>query len=269
MQRRYGFSWDKISYGNWLGFSSQLFNPKSLSEVGLSELFLLQIFTFIAVKNEDWLVRASVSWLQDGLGNRMKSGAIKRGRESLCRKGLLELHELNQVDGNWYVVNPILFRTDSKSPRSLYGHWQEASFLMETYLDRNMVERYPPSESDQIDPTVGSLRSDQEIFSSLESDQIDPHSIDNRSLLEETDATRYMCPNGQIGKKELPDKGVSLPADSIPEAREGVLADPSENLPTERRRERQPLTHTMAEGLSKLHAQLDALGVRRPIGLYR
>lgn len=277
--------WDKISYGNWSAILNELHNPEFLPDIPLSELFLLQTFTFLAVKKRSWMIRAAVPFLAAGLRNRMSEPTIRRGRDGLCSRNMLLLEDYNEVAGNLYVVNPILYRGKD---RTQLGHWQEASWLEQNYelslkpLQEHDQNDLPPEflqmEPDLSDPATRSLRSGSENFSRLEADQNDPHSIDHRSLLEEVDASRQLCPYGQIEKNGDLDKGVGLSADSIPEAREGVrpfvpdfhqqesakieIIDRDVAMAAEFRERRQPLTPPMRTDLNQLFAKLDNMDAK-------
>jgi hypothetical protein len=217
--------WEEISYGNGNQFfpkSSEYFNPKFLQGFNSVQMTVLECLTFIAWKRSDWIVRAAVSFLEEGLSHRrIKSGAIKRHLRTWRSNGLVRLVKKDSKNGNLYLVAPMLLQ---EPKAGLMAHFAEAKLLYRCWLDLNdPTRREIDSQMDLLDPTDGSFRSISENSARLQLDLNDPHSIDIRSLLDV--APRYSpitSEGGVVGPEKRSPNGQDQ---GIGGATKGVLTD--------------------------------------------
>lgn len=163
-----------------------------MSGFSFNEVGVLEFLTYIAKRDRDWCVWASIPYIERGLRHRkIKSGAIKSALKLLRRHRVVTLTKKNHKDGNSYLVSPILLR---RQDAETLKHYVEASLLSSGRIKKDRPARQKV-QSDQKRPTERSKRSDQKKSNRRESDQKDPKAY-SRSYRGEK-----RCPNGQDHKK--------------------------------------------------------------------
>ena len=221
--------WEGRSYGDghqsWPK-SSETFNDKIFDPLKFAELAVLECLTWVAWKENTWVVQASAPFIKAGLRNRAQEPAIYRYLEMLRAVRLIAVDKLDYDFGHHYLVTPAMLIVKFASPMKNYEAARRLLKLARmtpeqrwvvnsTAMTPDLLDRAPlVGTPDPNDRAVRSRRSSVENSSRTTQDLLDRVDLD--PILPLGGAQRHApaavteggvaggerrCPEGQISEK--------------------------------------------------------------------
>jgi hypothetical protein len=224
--------WEDKSYGgghqSWPK-SSETFNDKIFDLLKFPELAVLELLTWVAWKENDWIVQASAPFIRRGLKNRAQDPAIYRYLQTLSAFHLITVHKEDYDFGHHYLVTPAMLIIKYAEPMK---HYDSAKRLLKlarmspeqrwavksTTMTPDLLDRAPIiCPPDQNDRAVRSRRSGVTNSSRTTHDLLDREDLD--PILSLGGAQRHAPAATSAGGV------VSTESSQITEQPKGVLSD--------------------------------------------